>query len=111
MRLLERKPQENLWVGKLISMDAEDIDVLNLLRETSGLSNPAKVTVFDVSRHSKDGHSYEVIVHVHDHGPDSHSGRFSAVVFHKHDPSRRVSSGLFPDIATALAKLRWSELD
>ena len=92
-------------------MEAEDIDVLNLLRDTTGLSSPAKVTIFDVTRHSGIGRKYEIILHVHDHGPDSHPGRFSAVIFHKHDPSRRVASDLYPDIAAALAKLRWSELD
>ena len=92
-------------------MEADDIDVLKLLRDISGLSNPAKVTIFDVSRHAKTGRKYQIIVHVHDLGPDSHPERFSAVVFDKHDSSRRVASDFFPDIATALAKLRWSELD
>jgi len=92
-------------------MEAEDIDVINLLRGTTGLSNPAKVTIFDAKRHGKTGRNYEVIVHVHDLGPDAHPDRFSAVVADKHDPGRRTSSGFYPDIKQALGKLRWSELD
>jgi hypothetical protein len=92
-------------------MEADDIDVLNLLRETSGLSNPAKVTVYDVRRHGKNGRTYEVIVHVHDLGPDSHPARFSVVAADKHDPGRRASSNFLPDVKQALETIRWSELD
>jgi hypothetical protein len=92
-------------------MDADDIDVLNLLQGTTGLSSPARVTIFDVKRHAKNGRMYEVIVHVHDLGPHSHPQRFSAVISDKHDPTRRISSSYFPDVKEALAKLRWSELD
>jgi hypothetical protein len=92
-------------------MDADDIDVLNLLRDTTGLSNPVKVTIFDVKRHAQGGRTYEVIVHVHDLGPHSHPERFSAVISDKHDPSRRISSSFYPDVKEALAKLRWSDLD
>jgi len=92
-------------------MDADDIDVLNLLRDTTGLSNPAKVTIFDVKRHGQNGRTYEAIVHVHDLGPHSHPERFSAVISDKHDPTRRISSNFYPDVKEALAKLRWSDLD
>jgi hypothetical protein len=92
-------------------MDADDIDVLNLLRDTAGLASAAKVTIFEVKRHAKNGRTYEVILHVHDLGPHSHPDRFSAVISDKHDPTRRISSSFFPDIKEALAKLRWSELD
>ena len=91
-------------------MEADDIDVLNLLRSTTGLSNPAKVTVFDLTRHTH-GRTYQVIVHIHDLGPNSHPERFSAVASDKHDPSRRISSGFFPDVKQALDELRWSQLD
>lgn len=91
-------------------MDADDIDVLNLLRSTTGFSNPAKVTVFDVTRHTH-GRTYQVIVHIHDLGADSHPERFSAVAYDKHDQSRRISSGFFPDVKEALDKLHWSQMD
>jgi len=92
-------------------MDADDIDVLNLLRDTTGLFSPAKITIFDVKRHAKSGRTYEVIVHIHDLGPNSHPERFSAVISDKHNPTRRIASRFFPDVKEALAKLRWSELD
>ncbi len=91
-------------------MEADDIDVLNLLRNTTGLSNPAKVTLFDVTRHTH-GRTYQVIVHIHDLGPDSHPARFSAVAYDKLDPSRRVSCGFFPDVRQALEELKWSQID
>jgi hypothetical protein len=77
-------------------MDADEVDVLNLLRGTTGLSKPAKVTIYDVTRHARNGRTYEIIVHVHELGPDSHPERFSAVASDRHDPARRVL--LFKDV-------------
>jgi len=92
-------------------MDADDIDILNLLRNTTSLANPAKVSIFDVSRQAKGGRTHEIIVHVHDLGPDSHPDRFSAVATDKHDPARRIASGFYPDVKAALDSLHWSQLD
>jgi hypothetical protein len=85
--------------------------VLNLLRATTGLSSPAKVTIFDVKRHAKMIARMKLSYTFTIWDPIRTRRDFSAVISDKHVPTRRISSSFFPDIKEALAKLRWSELD
>ena len=91
-------------------MDIDDVSVLAFLRKLPGLSDPAKVTTYQVACRARSGADYMAVVEVHDRGPGD-PYRFTVVAFNKDDPSKVTSSNPFPDVETTLATTRYSELD